>query len=452
MGGSAAAVTLRRRHPGQQVVVDGASRFNVAMCGRRFGKTALGIDLCVEGMLRGETWGWFAPTYKILNPAWGELVGVLQGVPGFKKMEQDRIITLPTGGSVECWSLDTPDPGRSRKYHGIVVDEAGMVVTLRAIWNSALRATLADYAEYPSRAWFFGTPKDVSRDFHLLYKLGQGEGHDPEWASFNLPMAANPFISAKEIEQMRRTMPEADFRREVLGEMVDTGDHPIGLDAIAACVGSLSEAEPLVWGVDLARAVDFTVAVGLDAGGHVCRLERWKLPWWQTKDRLKRMLGNQVAYIDSTGVGDPIVEDLQRAGVRAQGMVFSARSKQQWVEGLIAAIQQQRVRYPDGWLRNELDILTAQKHAGGTRYSAPEGPDFHDDGVMALALAWQGYAPVPLENPRRAWEDEEGVSPGYDWTRQRPKARVSAEDEMERMFQRTTPRRLATRYQLPRGR
>ena len=130
--------------------------------------------------------------------------------------------------------------------------------------------------------------------------------------------------------------------------------------------------------------------MGLDAGGQVCRLERWRGPWGTTKSRLDAMLGTTIAYIDSTGVGDPIVEDLQRLGKRVQPSVFSARSKQQWVEGMIAGIQQHRLRYPAGWLVAELIALTAERTAMGTRYSAPEG--LHDDGVMALALGWHGYS------------------------------------------------------------
>ena len=63
-------VELRKRHPGQARIVGESRRFNVLMCGRRFGKTALGIDLGVEEALGGGRVGWFAPSYKYLEEAW----------------------------------------------------------------------------------------------------------------------------------------------------------------------------------------------------------------------------------------------------------------------------------------------------------------------------------------------------------------------------------------------
>lgn len=380
-------VKLNAVHPGQQRVLSEARRFNVLMCGRRFGKTALGVDLCVNGALDRETWGWFAPAYKYLEEAWRELVSVLGGVPGFTKNEQEHRLTVPGGGSIECWSMDSPDPGRGRKYHGIVVDEAGLVPKLSHVFHTALRPTLADYA---GKAWFLGTPKGVG-DFNALWGKGQGESHDPDWASWRLPTSANPFIRASEIEAMRESMPESTFRQEILGEPLADGEHPIGLEHIQACVGPVSKEPAVVYGVDLARSVDFTVLIGIDAGGRVCRVERWKAPWGVTRTRLLNSLGSTTTHMDSTGVGDPIVEDVQRGGGRAVAHVFTARFKQQMVEKLIAAIQQRKITIPDGWLRSELDNLTATKTAVGVRYAAPDGVDDHDDGVMALALAWWGY-------------------------------------------------------------
>jgi hypothetical protein len=60
-------------HEGQQVIVSEAKRFNVVDCGRRFGKTLLGIDRAIETALEGYPVAWFSPTYKMLSDAWREL-------------------------------------------------------------------------------------------------------------------------------------------------------------------------------------------------------------------------------------------------------------------------------------------------------------------------------------------------------------------------------------------
>ena len=95
--GKAVSVELSARHAGQALVVAEARRFNVLMCGRRWGKTALGVDLAVEGALDGLSVGWMAPSYKILAPAWDELVRTVSVLPGVVKNELQKIIRLRGG-------------------------------------------------------------------------------------------------------------------------------------------------------------------------------------------------------------------------------------------------------------------------------------------------------------------------------------------------------------------
>jgi hypothetical protein len=106
--------------------------------------------------------------------------------------------------------------------------------------------------------------------------------------------------------------------------------------------------------------------------------------------------------VDSTGVGDPIVEDLIRERANVEGFKFSASSKQQLMEGLAATIQRREVTFPAGWLANELEAFEYEYRAGGVRYSAPAG--LTDDGVCALALSErcrrsQAGRRVPLVSP-----------------------------------------------------
>ena len=146
----------------------------------------------------------------------------------------------------------------------------------------------------------------------------------------------------------------------------------------------MSTAAPESWGVDLAKSHDWTVAVALDASGAVCRLERWQGPWNLTREKLAKMIGQTSAQIDSTGVGDPIVEDLRRVCRRVEGFKFTSQSKQQLMEGLQIAISTSDIRFPDGWLRNELEAFGFRYSGRSVSYEATTG---HDDGVCALALA-----------------------------------------------------------------
>jgi hypothetical protein len=113
------------------------------------------------------------------------------------------------------------------------------------------------------------------------------------------------------------------------------------------------------------------------------------MDWHNTKQTILRLPKCPI-LVDSTGVGDPILEDLQREGVMIQGLKFTSSSKQQLMEGLQAAIHQGKIGYPEGIISQELEVFEYQYTATGVKYSAPSG--FHDDAVMALALAWQNFS------------------------------------------------------------
>ena len=128
-------IELNAPHSGQQKVIDGARRFNVLQCGRRFGKTELGEDRIINTALTGQPAAWFAPTYKLLADVWRKLTFLL--APATAQVnQQEKQLRLITGGLIDCWSLDQPDAGRGRKYKRVVIDEAGIVRQLQDAWQN----------------------------------------------------------------------------------------------------------------------------------------------------------------------------------------------------------------------------------------------------------------------------------------------------------------------------
>ena len=147
----------------------------------------------------------------------------------------------------------------------------------------------------------------------------------------------------------------------------------------------MTDKDPVVWGWDLAKSTDWTWGIGLDEDGNVCRSERWQSPWEETLKRIVNRTGDIPALVDSTGVGDAIIEFLAKAGTNYEGFKFTSSSKQQLMERLAVAIQQKQITFPEGLLLNELLSFEYVYTRTGAQYSAPTG--LHDDGVCALALA-----------------------------------------------------------------
>jgi hypothetical protein len=214
-------VDLYRLHPNQMRVQSEAARFNVVVCGRRWGKTILGIDLACDTGLDGGRAGWFAPEYKLLLEAWREMKDILGPVTR-SCSDQEKRIELVTGGVIECWAFDrNANAGRSRKYHRVVIDEAAHCANLETSWSRAIRPTLTDYK---GDAWFLSSPNGENY-FHTLFKR---DGR-PGWRSWRMTSYDNPKLDPKEIDGARFDLGDLFFRQEYLAEFL-TDSHDALLD------------------------------------------------------------------------------------------------------------------------------------------------------------------------------------------------------------------------------
>lgn len=377
-------IQLKQLHRNQQRIISERKRFNVACCGRRFGKSAMSVNVLSETALSGSPAGYFAPTYKLLEGTYKEVITSL--MPIVTKKHDNQFIEINTGGIIEFWSLDNPNAGRSRKYKTVIIDEAAFVKDLWQAWTQSIRPTLTDLK---GSAFFFSTPKGKN-DFFKLWSRGQSG--DDGWQSWRFSTYDNPFIDPSEVDDAKRDLPIAAFNQEYLAEFADNAANPFGLDFIAQCTYPLSQQPAVCYGVDLAKYHDWTVIIGLDSNGNVCHLDRFQKDWRQTIQIIKA-LPDAPIKIDSTGTGDPIAEEVARYR-DVDAFRFTSTSKQQIMEGLATAIQQRRIAFPAGIIPDELSNFEYEYTRTGVRYSAPAG--LHDDAVCALAMAWSKFQTVSL--------------------------------------------------------
>lgn len=370
---------LNRPHTQQAQVKADARRYNVLTCGRRWGKTNLGVQIAIAAFLAGEPVGWFAPTYKYLDQAIDEIRTLLRPIGAAAAWHGQRKELRLGQGRIDFWSLERGDAGRGRKYKVVVIDESALARHLEAQWTHSISPTLADLQ---GSAWFLSTPR--GHNYH--HKLHMRAADNPElWASWQMPTISNPYIRPSEIERAQEELPADAFSQEFLAEFLADAANPFGIEAIRACIVEPQTGSVVAWGVDLAKSQDWTVVTGLDSTGNVVAWQRWQSDWKNTMARVSAMIGDVPACIDSTGVGDPIVEELQRTRRHVEGFKFSSQSKQMLMEGLAVAIQNRRITFPEGVIVDELETFLYEYGAHGVRYNAPAG--LHDDCVDSLALA-----------------------------------------------------------------
>jgi phage FluMu gp28-like protein len=369
-------IELPTPHLNQRQILDSNKRFIVVMCGRRFGKSELSQILGITEALKGGSVAYVTPTYGLAQVFFERLTKTLPFKNNISKLK----IYCPNEGSIEFFTGERLDNLRGRKFHLVIIDEAAFISDLEDGWSNSIRPTLTDYE---GRAVFLSTPRGKNFFYSLFMKQGEND-----WQSFKFSTYDNPHINPREIDDARIQLPEVVFNQEYLADPAENSANPFGNAFIRRCIKPLSAQTIVCYGIDLAKSVDFTVIIGLDKSGNVAYFDRFQMDWHNTKETIKRLPPAPI-IVDSTGVGDPILEDLIREGVNIEGLKFTSQSKQQLMEGLASAIQQAKIGFPEGVIVDELDVFEYQFTANGVRYSAPSG--FHDDCVVSLALAWQNH-------------------------------------------------------------
>ena len=367
---------LPQPHVNQQEILDSQARFRVVMCGRRFGKSELSQIEIITNAIQGRGVAYITPTYQLARVFFEKLTNALP----FENNKSELSIKFPNGGSVEFFTGERLDNLRGRKFHLVVIDEASFIPNLEEGWLNSIRPTLTDYK---GRALFLSTPKGKNFFYSLFLK-----GGDQDWEAFKFTTYDNPHIERTEVDDARLQLPQVVFEQEYLANPAENAANPFGSTFIKQCTYPISNEPAIIYGIDLAKSVDWTVIVGLDRNGSVCYFDRFQYDWRNTKQAIANLTRVPI-LMDSTGVGDPIFEDLQREGLAVQGYKFTSTTKQQLMEGLSSAIQQRKITFPEGHITRELEIFEYQYTSFGVKYSAP--PGFHDDCVMALGLAWQHY-------------------------------------------------------------
>jgi len=396
---------LPRPHPAQRQVVEEARRFNVCVNGRRWGKTVLGLDRLIAHALKGVPTSWWAPSYRTLQDTWREASTTLAPVI-IDKSESEHRLQLTGGGTIEFWSTDAAgDSARGRKYGLAVVDEAALVSNLEQFWQATLRPMLSDLR---GGAWFLSTPKGLNY-FKTLFDRGQ----DPEqkhWASWQMPTASNPHISAEEIEDARQDMSEMSFAQEFLATFI-AWEGAVFRGILEAATAPRN-AEPergheYVIGCDWGRSIDYTVFCVVDVTTRtMVELDRSnKVDYVLQRGRLEALCQKwrpSCIVAEQNSIGQPLIEQLWRDNLPVQPFNTSNASKARIIEALALALERHQVSIlPDPVLQAELQCFQCERLPSGLmRYSAPPGS--HDDCVMALALC--GVAVGAVAQSRAASE------------------------------------------------
>jgi hypothetical protein len=319
------------------------------------------------------------------------------------KADLKLVLLRPDGAEhsvIEMKSGDNPDSLRGFGVNFFVCDEAA-----RMPYESAV-SVLTTITQTMGKGFFISTPH-ARNWFYDFYQRGEKFFEDgspkcdspaddewAEWFSMRMPTWTNPHVPLESVRHMKKNLPDDVFRQEVAAQFLEdsAGVFRGVKDCIKGVLQPCTAGHRYIMGVDLAKLKDYTVLTVMDASTkHVVYHERFNKISWEAQYHKIIQVARQyraLAVMDSTGIGDPIVETIQAAGIPVEPYKISGTTaKQQLIEKLKISIEQQKISFPDiPVLRRELQSYEYKlSESGAIKYSAPVGQ--HDDCVISLALA-----------------------------------------------------------------
>jgi hypothetical protein len=317
---------------------------------------------------------------------------IIKGEPN----ETEMRIELVNGSILQMVGADNIDRIVGTNPVGVIFSEYSLMKP--KVWEY-IRPILAENGGW---AIFVFTPRGMNHAWTLMQMALQDTLN---WFVQVLGVNDTKAIPELVLEQEQKEMPQDLFEQEYHCKFIEGAGQFFKRISHNLCE-EMDKPEPnhkYQMGVDLAKYQDYTVITVIDLNTFkVHKQERFnQIDWNLQKAKIEAMYlryGRPLIYMDSTGVGDPIYEDLSKMGLRIEGYKFNENSRKDLLINLSLLLEQGKIKIPDS--QNLKDELASFKYelteSGRTKIVAPEG--LHDDCVFSLALACWNLPdnPIPL--------------------------------------------------------
>ena len=385
-------------HKNQQKVLDCEARDIVLDAGRGFGKSILAAYLAMRTLLiNDKKIVIVAPTYDLAQKPFNYLQQWI--AKGFPKMMAGISlrpfpqIKTPWGTQLYCRSTENPVGILGERCDLSIIEEASRIK------KSIYESYIFPLSSQGGKSIFISTPFGKNLFYNKWLEAKETD------SAFHFTSRDNPYLAKGEWERAKQKLPEQVFKQEYMAQFLEDAASVFrGVRDIIKddCLKDVISGHYYVMGVDLGKHEDFTVLTVIDRyNSNVVAKDRFKkidYPFQKKRiTALAKRYNNARIIVDSTGVGEPIRDDLRRdEKLVIDDFKFSGKSKPELIEKLSIYIEQKKVWIPS-WepLIDELESFGYQltnpktgEPLKNVRYGAPQG--LHDDCVDSLALAVWG--------------------------------------------------------------
>ncbi len=412
-------------------MIDHPARFLFVGAATKTGKTVALELRAARAILNGEPVAWSGSVLAKTKKTYRRLKQILE-----KPIEAGVLTVNDSAGTIydslgnpvfTSFTGEHPEAIYGDAYKHFIIDEASRqpqaVFTAAVTTTSATRGSVvcAFNLDHGARNWAVAKMLQIQR-------MTDEERAALSQDSMTFPTAGEPWVTEEDIELARTSgMPRVLFEALYLAKVPEedvslfsnletlwTGPAPSGPES----------GHTYICGIDLGRKQDFTVATVLDTTSRrfVASLRLYKIGWTLQYERaleLYRRWRCSKAWVDQSGLGDPVVAELEERGMAVEGYVFTETSRKTLIETFSAACDGKRFTVADipelQVHRDELgsfEITVSRSAQAKVTYRAPEGG--HDDAAFSMMLAWFGAEQGTFGTPIIMPFSRSDAGDGYD--------------------------------------
>ena len=185
------------------------SRFKVASCGRRFGKSYLSTYyILAKALQKKGNYFFISPTFQQSRQIiWDVLKDKTRNNLTLKVNESRLEIELINGSKISLKGADRPDTLRGVSLSGVVLDEFGTMRNPEYVWGEVVRPALSDQMGW---AMFISSP--LGRNY--FYDLYNQAKTQEDWSSWQHTTLEGGYVPESEVITARNELDERTFRQE----------------------------------------------------------------------------------------------------------------------------------------------------------------------------------------------------------------------------------------------
>jgi PBSX family phage terminase large subunit len=207
----------------QRSMIEGLEekRFWVHIAGRRTGKSYAAAILAFAKLLEpGQQVMVVAPNFSLSSIIWDYVTDLIKqlDIEVERFNQKDKVVKLINGSTFRLLSANNRDSLVGRAANLLIVDEAAIIPN-DEYFTRDLRPALSTFTD--SRCLWISTPRGKGNYLYSYYLRGQDAEYE-DWGSAVHTWRSNPRLSAKDVEEAKKSMTRALYLQEYECEWTTT--------------------------------------------------------------------------------------------------------------------------------------------------------------------------------------------------------------------------------------